>query len=237
MTAFLVILLLFGIAVILYAVALALRHIFSTASKSVAANLAISRAQILIERQQMEEKKAQAKKAREASKVLSPLHFSPLQPWQLYRRIPKGQDPLASLSQEQKDAWLRDLVKKTSEPPIPSPIPSPWNPPRQADGDRDGDWFGEVFWGIAKLAFGWLALLAISESIDQAFKHYHNLAEPSSAAGTVPEPAAVQVPAQGDSFDRAFAAQVKADGLVEALNARRVAASGPTPLPLDNGVR
>ena len=118
MTIFLWITFFFGIAVILYAVVLALRSLFRATPPSVAANLAISRAQILIERQQIEEKKALAKKAREASKVLSPLHFPPLQPWQLYRRIPKGQDPLASLSQEQKDAWLKDLVRKTCAQPI-----------------------------------------------------------------------------------------------------------------------
>jgi hypothetical protein len=60
------------------------------------------------------EKKALAKKARNASKALSPLHLPPLQPWQLHTRIPNNRDPLACLNQEQKDAWLRDLVKKTS---------------------------------------------------------------------------------------------------------------------------
>jgi hypothetical protein len=117
MTIFLWITFYFGIAAIIYAIALALRLIFLTVRKAVAANLAVSRAQILAERQQTEERKALAKKAREARKALSPMSLPPLQPWRLGVRVPMGQDPLASLSPQQKDAWLQDLVKKTSAQP------------------------------------------------------------------------------------------------------------------------
>jgi hypothetical protein len=75
MTAFLVILFLFGVAVIIYAVVLFVVSMRSL-KNSVSANLAISRAALMVDSRQREEKEAQVKEAREASKVLSPLSLS-----------------------------------------------------------------------------------------------------------------------------------------------------------------
>jgi hypothetical protein len=94
MTAFLVILFLFGVAVIIYAVVLFVVSMRSL-KNSVSANLAISRAALMVDSRQREEKEAQVKEAREASKVLSPLSLSGASVMAAQRARPKWGDPLA----------------------------------------------------------------------------------------------------------------------------------------------
>jgi len=227
--------------VILYT--LALRPLFSMAARSVAANLAISRAQILSERQGTQEKKAGPKlgfpppalsEAQAAAAVVSAHHQLAVQQKEELARIDRE---LAFLPIEKKPEqhrrWFKLIVARAN---ITSPLPPGYWERRAAQQRADlknalvGEWLGEVFSGIVKLAFGCLVLLVILEGIAQLSKHHH--AEPT------PEIAAVQAPLQGDSFDRAFAALLKA-GPVSTPAPGNAALGLPssTPLPLDNGAR